>query len=103
MENGKANLTVIPAGTAPLNPSYVLSQERIKRFLEGVADRYDYIVFDTPAVLENSSALSLPRLVDCVLMVVRSGLTPRRLALKAEKLLSKAESRIIGVVLNSVE
>ncbi len=103
LENGKANLTVIPRGTVPLSPSYVLSQERVMKFLKEVKDKYDFIIFDTPAVIGNSWILSLPLLVDCVLMVVKSGLTTKRSTRKTKALLSKAQSKMIGVVLNNVE
>lgn len=103
IESGKASLTVIPGGTMPINPSFVFSQERIKHFLEEIEDKYDFIIFDTPAVIGNSWALSLPHLVDCVLMVVRSGVTTKRAVRRTKILLSKTQPKKMGLVLNSVE
>ncbi len=45
------NLDFIPAGTEPPNPSQLLSSEKMRKFMEVVNHKYDYVVIDAPPLL----------------------------------------------------
>jgi Mrp family chromosome partitioning ATPase len=72
----------------------------MKRLLAGLKDRYDFILVDSPPVMAVADALLLSRMVDSILFVVRSGITPRSIAREARNKLSRVKARIIGIVLN---
>jgi len=97
---GVANLSIIPVGAKAPNPAELVGSESMKRLLAGLKDRYDFILVDSPPVMAVADALLLSRMVDSVLFVVRSGVTPRPIAREARNKLSRVKARIIGIVLN---
>ena len=99
---GVSNLSIIPVGAKAPNPAELVGSESMKRLLAGLKDRYDFILVDSPPVMAVADALLLSRMVDSVLFVVRSGLTPRPIAREARNKLSRVKARIIGIVLNGV-
>jgi Mrp family chromosome partitioning ATPase len=61
---------------------------------------FSFVVFDTPAVLEESSAARLAGLADGVLMVLEAERERWEVAQKAKDQLVQASARLLGVVLN---
>lgn len=94
------NLTLLPAGPIPPNPSEILSSEYCRQFWTHLKELYDYIFIDTPPVLVVADATILAAQVDGVLLVVNSGSTRIDHAKEAKEQLAKASAHIIGVVLN---
>lgn len=97
---GVPHLDLLPVGARPPNPAELVGSESMKRLLAGLKDRYDFILVDSPPVMAVADALLLSRMVDSILFVVRSGITPRSIAREARNKLSRVKARIIGIVLN---
>lgn len=97
-----ASLQILPAGTTAPNPAELVGSETMKRLLTGLKERYDFILIDSPPVMAVADALLLSRVVDSVLFVVRSAVTPRLVARDARQKLVHVRARIIGVILNDV-
>jgi capsular exopolysaccharide synthesis family protein len=96
------SLDILPAGTKAPNPAELVGSETMKRLLTGLKERYDFILIDSPPVMAVADALLLSRMVDSVLFVVRSAITPRLVARDARQKLVHVRARIIGVILNDV-
>jgi succinoglycan biosynthesis transport protein ExoP len=96
------SLDILPAGAKAPNPAELVGSETMKRLLSGLKDRYDFILIDSPPVMAVADALLLSRMVDSVLFVVRSTVTPRSVARDARQKLVHVRARIIGVILNDV-
>jgi capsular exopolysaccharide synthesis family protein len=92
------NLTVIPAGSTPMNPAELLGSTAMRRMLDHLRTRFDRVILDTPPVLPLADVAILAPLVDGALMVVRAGYTPKPAIENA--LRSFDASRLLGVVLN---
>jgi len=92
------NLTVIPAGSTPMNPAELLGSTAMRRVLDHLRTRFDRVILDTPPVLPLADVAILAPLVDGALMVVRAGYTPKPAIENA--LRSFDASRLLGVVLN---
>jgi capsular exopolysaccharide synthesis family protein len=92
------NLTVIPAGNAPLNPAELLGSTAMRRLLDHLRSRFDRVILDTPPVLPLADVAILAPLVDGSLMVVRAGVTPKPAIENALRAFDS--SRLLGVVLN---
>jgi capsular exopolysaccharide synthesis family protein len=92
------NLTVIPAGTAPMNPAELLGSTAMRRMLDSLRTRFDRVLLDTPPVLPLADVAVLAPMVDGTLLVVRAGVTPKPAIENA--LRSFDSSHLIGVVLN---
>jgi capsular exopolysaccharide synthesis family protein len=97
-----ASLDILPAGAKAPNPAELVGSESMKRLLGGLKERYDFILIDSPPVMAVADALLLSRMVDSVLFVVRSAVTPRLVARDARQKLVHVRARIIGVILNDV-
>jgi capsular exopolysaccharide synthesis family protein len=97
------NLDVLPSGPIPPNPSDLLDSNAMELLMEELTEMYDYVVFDTPPVLAVTDPQILANKCDGVVMIVASGKTNRDRAMKAKDLLEKANSKLLGVVMNGVE
>lgn len=97
------NLFILTSGTIPPNPSEMLVSKKMKVFIEEMRKSYDFIILDTPSVIETYDARILSTIADGVVLVVSSGKSERDLVKKAKDLLDNVKANIIGVVLNKVD
>ncbi|MEH7475659.1 CpsD/CapB family tyrosine-protein kinase [Priestia megaterium] len=96
------NLSVLTSGPVPPSPSELLSSKKMKLIIEELNQTFDYIIFDTPPVLAVTDPQVLSEQCDAILMVVKSGETPKEAALKAKALLQKSKTPILGMILNNM-
>jgi capsular exopolysaccharide synthesis family protein len=95
-------LSIMPAGPIPPNPSELLSSPKLRGLLAEAQDQFDHIIIDSPPVIQVSDALIISPLVDGVVLVVKSGQTPREVVLRAKQALFDVNAKIFGVVLNGI-
>jgi capsular exopolysaccharide synthesis family protein len=96
------NLSVIPSGPLPPNPAELVSSELMTTMLRDLRDRFKHIIVDSPPLLVVTDATILSSLVEGSILVVECGVTPKKLVLRARKMLDSANARVLGVVLNKV-
>ena len=65
--------------------------------------RFKFVVIDSPPVMAATDAVILSALTDGVLLVVRSGETPKEAFTRTRDLLAAVKCRLLGVVLNAVD
>jgi capsular exopolysaccharide synthesis family protein len=92
------HLTVIPGGSAPMNPAELLGSTAMRRLLDHLRTRFDRVILDTPPVLPLADVAVLAPIVDGVLLVVRAGVTTKPAIENA--LRGFDSSRLVGIVLN---
>ena len=97
------NLHAIPTGPIPPNSADLLSSHRLAEMICELRKRYKFIVIDSPPIMAATDAVILSALVDGVLLVVRSGETPKEALMRTRDLLHSVKSRVLGVVLNAVD
>src|SRR6266852_3661815 len=97
------NLAAIPTGPVPPNPADLLSSRRLSEAISSLRKEYRFIVIDSPPIIAATDAVILSVLADGVLLVVRSGETPKAAFTHARELLASVKSRVLGVVLNAVD
>ncbi|MFE4238728.1 CpsD/CapB family tyrosine-protein kinase [Peribacillus butanolivorans] len=97
------NLDILTSGPIPPNPSELLNSKAIETAINELKGIYDYIIFDTPPVLIVTDSQIVSNKCDGVIMVVASGKTNKQSAVKAKELLEKANTALLGVVLNGME
>ena len=95
------HLTLLPGGRPNNDPMSGLTSERMRRLLSMAAERYDWVILDTPPVAFLPDGHLLSAMVDTVVLVVVSGRTPALAAQRAVEEIGR--DKIIGVVLNRVE
>lgn len=101
--SGIENLDIIASGPVPPNPAELVSSYRFQDLLHGLYPLYNFIIIDTPPVLGMADPLIISQQADGVIMVVRSGQTPKEAVQEAKRLLISVNAKILGVVLNSVD
>jgi polysaccharide biosynthesis transport protein len=97
------NLCVVPTGPIPPNPADLLSSAKMHQGINELRGEYKFIVVDSPPVMAATDAVILSVLVDGVLLVVRSGETPKEAFMRTRDLLSGVKCRMLGVLLNAVD
>jgi capsular exopolysaccharide family len=93
---------VITAGFRPPNPAELLSSKRLDMIVQSLRGRYDMILLDTPPVLLVSDAISLHRLVDGVLLVIRYGYTTREALQETKRVFEVAGIQPKACIFNAV-
>jgi capsular exopolysaccharide synthesis family protein len=97
------NLAAITTGPIPPNPADLLSSDRLGQALAALRQEYKFIVIDSPPIVAATDPVILSVLVDGVLLVVRSGETPKEAFTRARDLLFGVKCRVLGVVINAVD
>jgi succinoglycan biosynthesis transport protein ExoP len=97
------NLSAIPTGPLPPNPADLLSSHRMADAIAELRKRFKFVVIDTPPVMAVTDAVILSVQSDGVLIVVRSGETPKVAFTRTRDLLASVKCRVLGVVLNAVD
>ena len=95
-------LDVLTSGPLPPNPAELLSSSRFRDLIDGLHPLYNFILFDTPPMLGLADAAITSTHTDGVILVVRSGQTPKEAAQQARKILDSVNAKVLGVVLNAI-
>ena len=98
-----SNLAALTTGPVPPSPADLLSSHRMREAISELRRRFKFIVLDSPPVMAATDAVILSALADGVLLVVRSGHTPKEAFTRARDLLNGVKCRLLGVVLNAVD
>lgn len=95
-------LHIVTRGTPPHNPSELLMSPLLGDALRFAGERFDLVIVDTPPVMAVADATLVGNLAGSTLMVVRAESTPPGHVDEALKRLARANSRLMGGVLNAV-
>ncbi|HEV2348438.1 MAG TPA: polysaccharide biosynthesis tyrosine autokinase [Terriglobia bacterium] len=98
-----SSLWVLTAGPHPPNPAELLSSSKMETLMAELRQRFDHVVVDSPPVLLVTDATILSTLVDGVVLVAESGVTPPGALVRAHRTLGIAGGRVLGVVVNKVD
>lgn len=99
IENG----FLLPAATTVANPSLLLESERFSAMIDQCAELFDCILIDTPPLESVADALQIAPHTDGIVLVVRSGVTSRKLVENAVGQIKRTGVPLLGMVLNRVE
>jgi polysaccharide biosynthesis transport protein len=97
------NLSAIPTGPLPPNPADLLSSHRLADAIAELRTKFKFIVIDSPPIMAATDAVILSVKADGVLLVVRSGETPKEAFTRTRDLLLSVKCHLLGVVLNAVD
>lgn len=95
------NLDVLTAGVIPPNPLALLDSKRMASLIEACKREYDFVIIDAPPLIVEAEALTLGRVADGTLLVVRPGVVDFASATMAKELLQQSSQNILGMVINS--
>lgn len=94
-----ANLSVIPRGERPSNPSELLHSKQLKQLLNRCREEGYHVILDAPPVLLVTDPVILASQVDGVLLVASAGQTTREACRSAIDQLTSGGGKMLGIVL----
>lgn len=97
------NLSVIPAGPVPPNPSELTSLEKTDELLKVLKERYDYILVDSSPIGIVSDTFHLASLADACLLVVRPGKTLRDMLGVTLREINVSGTKGVSLVINDIQ
>jgi polysaccharide biosynthesis transport protein len=97
------DLAAIPTGPLPPNPADLLSSHKLAEAIAELRTKYKFVVIDSPPIMAATDAVILSVQADGVLLVVRSGETPKEAFTRTRDLLLSVKCHLLGVVLNAVD
>jgi len=99
---GVPSVDLVVSGPVPPNPAELLDSAQMRNLLDELSKRYDFVLLDAPPTLGFADVPLLSRFAGSILLVVKAGDTPRRVAKRAGDYLLRLQARMLGVVLNQV-
>lgn len=100
---GGDNLDVCFSGPIPPNSSQLISGPNLGKFLNFVSEEYDYIIVDTPPILQVADTLLMSDFADATIYVTRSKYTEKRLIEFSSELSQTNKLKNMAYVLNGIE
>jgi capsular exopolysaccharide synthesis family protein len=95
-------ISLLPSGPLPPNPSELVASARMSKLMEGMTDLFDMVILDTPPILPVADTLALAKLVDGVIVVVKSSAATRDDAREVKALVERLELPLVGIVVSEV-
>lgn len=97
------NLSYIPCGELIDNPVRLLCSNKMSVARNELANTYDFIIYDMPAVNAAMDAKVIAVNVDATIIVSSIGDTTKRGLIEAANSLAEAKANIIGTIINKVD
>lgn len=102
------NLTVIPSGPIPPNPSELLGSNRANELIRLLNERFDLLIWDSPPLMSVTDSLILSKILDGTIIVAKAGKTTYEIVDRGLKLMkgrrdNDSETRILGIVINELD
>lgn len=97
------NINCIPAGPIPPMPSELLSSPRMASLLQAMEAEYDFVLIDSPPVINVTDSMILSKLAQGTLIVVKANTTTYDQMDAGIKRLLNIQAHLLGVVLNGVD
>jgi capsular exopolysaccharide synthesis family protein len=94
-------LSVLPAGRPTSDPMGPLTSRRMALLLDRAAATFDWVILDTPPVVQLADANLLAAMVDVAVLVIEAGRTSYDLSDRA--IMALGRERVLGIVLNGLE
>jgi polysaccharide biosynthesis transport protein len=92
---------ILPAGIETSGTASLAHVDRLSELIQGLRERFEYIVLDSPPLLAVAETMLIVRMADVVVHVIRARSTSRDAVTGAIKMIG--EERAVAVVLNGVD
>jgi capsular exopolysaccharide synthesis family protein len=102
-ETSVENAYFVPCFNLLENPSALLEDARFRELLDTLAEKYRYVIIDSPPLGSVADAALIASMCDGAALVVRAGETSKRLIKQSMQQLQQVNCKLLGVILNRVE
>ncbi len=93
----------LPSGPLPPAPAELLGSAKMKELMKKLAEKFDFILLDSPPVQSVTDSLVLSQYVDGTIVVVRASKTTNEEMESGMKKLHDVKTRFLGFVLNGMK
>lgn len=97
------NLDVLLSGKSIENPFDTINSQKLQLLVQNLSQKYDYVLIDSPSLIDNVDALNLGKMSDGILLVSRIGILNNSKAIECNNLLEMTEQNVIGMVVLETE
>ena len=97
------NLTVMPAGARRQRAPELLATARLSQLINQMASEYEVVIVDSPPLGAGFDAYALATATGNMALVLRSGITDRKMAAAKMAVMDTLPVRIMGCVLNGIK
>lgn len=97
------NLDILPSGSIADDPLTLIDSKTMSNVIQEVRDMYDFVILDTPPLLLAADAVSLTKISDGILLVIRPGTIDKTSATATKELLAQTGQAVLGLVVNGVK
>lgn len=97
------NLSVIPSGPLPPNPSELLGSNRMNDLMKILNEKFDIVIWDSPPLMTVTDSLILSKFLDGTVVITRAGKTTYDIVRRGLKSLDDIKSHVLGVVINAID
>ena len=97
------NLSVLPIGTIPPNPSELVSSQAFHDTVEALKNEYDYLILDCAPVDIVADTQIIAPVADRTIFVVRAGLLEKELLKELDVIYGSGKYNNMSVILNGTE
>jgi receptor protein-tyrosine kinase len=91
------NLNILSWGNVTLNPADLLCKDKLERLLEKLKNKFDYIIIDTPSMVDYCDAQILAKLSEGTLILVTEGKTDKNKIIRMKEILDISYINVRGV------
>ena len=102
-ETDQENGFMVPTFRTVANPTLLLQNPRFNEMMDKLGEKFDIVLIDTPPLNSVADGLQIAAHCDGALLVVRGGVTPRRIVASSIAQLKSVSCPLLGTVLNRVE
>ena len=101
--NLNPNLDILPSGSIPQNPTYLLSNANMDKIYSALQSKYEFIILDTAPMLLVSDSFHLIKYADLLLYVIRADFTDVDMLEVASEINRENANNKLAIVLNDVK
>lgn len=94
------NLSVLPSGPVPPNRQELLENKRFLTLLDGLENRFEFVIIDTPPVRESTTAQTTALMAGAALVLARKDRCRARDLVAIREMVGRPGCHILGAVLN---
>ena len=98
--SAQADLTIMPSGTLPPNPSELLMSSRFGQLMDGLEKRFDVVLVDTPPLMAVTDAAIVSPHAGANFLVVKAGVSSMPEVEESVKRLQQNRMRVHGILFN---
>jgi tyrosine-protein kinase Etk/Wzc len=97
------NLSVMPSGPIPPNPSEILSKPVMKDLIDRVRSQFDYIILDNAPVALVTDGIIVSRLSDLNIFILRFALSRKHQLELINQFAATKKVNDIGIIVNDIK